>query len=368
MKFLIIIISVITVVMLMAPPTWAQKFNDNGGKNIAGVDYIDPAPGQSNQEKILQGHTDVVLDVTFSPDGSKLASVSRDQTVRIWDCTSLTMTTDVPSDTDGTRDVPVTVLRGHKESIYSVCISKDGQVLAAASWMGEVRIWSLPSGELLQTLQAHRQGVTCVAIAPDSQFLATGGADKSVKLWNVADGQLLGTLQGHTSGVLHVAFSLDGTALASAGLDTTVKLWDRQDLKVLKTLTGHSGGGGNFPHPGYVNCIAYASDSRTLASASHDKSVRLWNILATEEESPTVLTGHTDTISSVAISPSDARIASGSFDRSIRLWHGTTGEVIHVLTGHTGEVTAVTFSPDGQWLASASFDHTVRLWKMKPDN
>ena len=319
--------------------------------------------GELSHEQTLPGHTDVVLDVVFSADGRNLASASRDGTVRVWDCSSLDSTADV----EGARNLPVTVLCGHEDSVYSVRISNDGQLLAAASWQGEVRIWRLPSGEPLQTFQAHTMGVTCVAFSPDSQTLATGGADRTVKLWSVMDGQLLGTLEGHASGVLHVAFSLEG-ALASAGMDTTIKLWDRNDLKIVRTLTGHAGGGGNFPHAGYVNCIAYAPDSRRLASASHDHTVRLWDSLATEEESPVMLIGHTNTVTSVSFSLVGDRIASGSVDRSIRLWRGETGETMGVLAGHTAEVTAVAFSPEGEWLASASFDRMVRLWKMEPDD
>lgn len=116
-------------------------------------------------------------------------------------------------------------------------------------------------------------------------------------------------------------------------------------------------------HQGTVTYVAFSPDGRWLASASYDKTAKLWDRTTGREVRK--LTGHGGDLFTVAFSPNGRLVATGGKDLTIRLWDVQTGQVdaVTTLSGHSGWVRSVAFSPDGRWLASASVDKTVRLWE-----
>merc|ERR1711964_173227 len=121
------------------------------------------------------------------------------------------------------------------------------------------------------------------------------------------------------------------------------------EANILQTLSG----------PSNIWSVAYSPDGTTLASASDDGSIKLWDTVTGQEllqQSP--LSGHSDIVFSVTYSPDGTTLASASDDGSIKLWHAETGQELQQspLSGHNGPISSVAYSPDGTTLASASHD------------
>ncbi|MER7468903.1 trypsin-like peptidase domain-containing protein [Streptomyces sp. NPDC097981] len=327
----------------------------------------------------LRGHGDRVTKVTFSPDGSTLASSSADRTVRLWHA--------------GTGK-PGPILKGHTDQVWSVAFSPDGRTLATGGLDGTIRLWDAHTGASRRTLQGHAGAVRSVAFSPDRSTLATGGDDATVRLWDLGTGKPRVTLEGHSKAVWSVVFSPNGRFVATGSLDHTVRAWDAETGKL------HAD---PIQQPGEVHAVAFSPDNRTLATSDNtDTLVRQWDIvtgkqnrtplerydsvtesvafspdgrtLATgmgdgmallrDASSDTILNfhpGHTDSVWSVAFSP-DGRTLATSSDVVVRLWDVVAGPNQATLIGHTGKVSKVVFDPSGRTLATGSLDGTARLW------
>lgn len=161
--------------------------------------------------------------------------------------------------------------------------------------------------------------------------------------------ELQQTLEGHNGWVTAVAFSPNGKTLASASSDTTIRLWNSATGAHRQTLHGHND---------RINAIAFSHDDGTLASASADGTIRLWETLAGTHR--WTLDGHRGSVASVAFSHDGKTIVSASEDKSVRHWDTTMRACYRTWWG-PDIVTAVAFSPDGKTLATAS-GGAVQLW------
>ncbi|EWZ28531.1 hypothetical protein FOZG_17744 [Fusarium oxysporum Fo47] len=164
----------------------------------------------------------------------------------------------------------------------------------------------------------------------------------------------LSTLEGHSDDVYSVVFSHDSKVVASASGDNTVRLWSVETGKCKHVLEGHGSS---------VLSVVFSHDSKAVASGSGDNTVRLWSVETGECKH--VLKGHGDSVFSVVFSHDSKIVASASFDYTVRLWSVETGKCEHVLEDHGDVVDSVVFSHDSKVVASASRDNTVRLWSVE---
>ncbi|MBR9860585.1 hypothetical protein GYB22_07505 [bacterium] len=178
----------------------------------------------SNIQIVIEpgGHRANIKALMFSPDGSKLYSVSDDKTVRVWDLN---------------YDELVNTFRGYSERgnvgmLNSGAISPDGDYIAVAGYLGEnqdnageIRFYSTYSGDVLSVYRGHQSTVVSLDISQDQSMLASGGSNGHIGVWNLKNGA--GTkLTGHNDAVYAAQFSPDGKYLISASYDSTAILWN----------------------------------------------------------------------------------------------------------------------------------------------
>ena len=239
-------------------------------------------------------------------------------------------------------------------SILSVAFSRHGDLLAAGTTTGEIRLWHAAGGIPVQTVQEHAAWVRSVAFSPNGRTVVSSCHDPTFRLWDVSSGTCLNTFQGHNSMVRSVDFSPDGKTIASGSHDQTVRVWDASSGQCLNILQGHTEG---------VMSVVFSPDGKAVASGGFDKALRLWEV--SSGQCLNTLQGHTNQVVSVAFSPDGNILASGSLDQTVRLWEVSSGQCLNTLQGLTHGVWSVAFSPDGKAVASGSYDGAIKLWDMK---
>lgn len=159
---------------------------------------------------------------------------------------------------------------------------------------------------------------------------------------------------GHTAAVMAVDVSPDSSLIASASIDKTIRIW-RRDGTAVATLTGHQGA---------IRSVKFSPDGQILASASEDRTIKLWKRQGTDKKWQILRTfqGHTASVWGVAFSPDGQFLTSAGWDRTVRFWR-QDGQLLKTFADYKWGFWGITFSPDGETVAAANLDGTVKLWQ-----
>jgi WD40 repeat protein len=287
----------------------------------------------------LTGHTDIVQDVLFTPDGRQLLSGSSDGTVRAWSTTGLNNEA---------------LFHQHDGVVYSLALSPDGSRLATGSSDGQIRLWSAPDWQSIGTLRGHESWVSDVAFSANGAELASASTDQTVRLWNVWPPMPFGS-EGHPWRTLEVGYVAgDRLLVLGEGQRGTWIGWSARSVSHANPVDALS------------TCAAVQPYGELVAVGTPTGVVHLWQVRPAGLRQVAAFEGLTGKVQSLAFSIDGALLAAGSSQGAVRVWHVADRDRSQIWDADQGPLRALAFSPTGALLVTASDDHTIKVWTVLP--
>jgi WD40 repeat protein len=305
----------------------------------------------------LSGHSDGLLECSFSADSSKLVSAGRDKMIRVWDAMTGCLITAI---SDGAT--PFTCSMDGKR-IVAPSPGNEKQVEHLS--VPRPQVWDVNNGMAIASLEGAEPPF---AFSADGrQIVSSSWVDRilrmyrpalknkphyTLRIWDTESGQPLAVIdEGHTEAISRCAFSPDGLLVVSASLDNTLKLWNWYSGEHVATLADHLG---------WVNDCAFSADGRHIVSASNDTTLRVWDVQTSQ--SIATLCGHSKGVNACAYSLDGSRIISVSDDETIRVWDGSSGEPIAVIPVSAPWTRKLTHSPNAREVVVAPDFTAFEIW------
>ncbi len=355
----------------------------------------------------LYAHRDTISNIEFSPDGSRLATASRDGTIKFWDIDKGILVasyvdfaervhdieylpsgeamlvglgnvgnfpdgSDQPADSsaylwDLRNRSQAQVYEGHTNWVWAADISAGGSLVASGSGPlffpadpddldATARVWDAATGRQVVALHGHTNTVDAVRFLPGGQYLLSASWDGTIRRWDLDDGREVSRYNVPDAQIFMIDLLPGGGQFVSASSDGLIRLWDIETGEVLREYLGHEAP---------VNGIHVSDDGKLMVSAAggwggDEFTVRLWDVESGEQLR--VFEGHSHIVNYARISPNKEFIISSSWDDTVRMWDIESGEEIRQFVGHAGNTFGIDISADNQALLTTSSDTTVRLW------
>ncbi len=252
--------------------------------------------------RTLTGHAEAVRSVAFSADGKTLASGSFDKTVKLWDVAT------------GQEQA---TFRGYGEAhvaaadvrpgINSLAFTPDGKILATSGLDASIKLWDVAAKKELHTLTGHSDRVLSIAMAPDGKTLASASEDRSLRIWEIDTGKQQSALFDNNGAVSSVAFADGGRTLISGASDGAIKLWDSAERRAIVLRMWKN-----------VLSVGSSSDRKSMAAGMDGGEVTLWYLQ--QNLVRRVLEGHQAAVFAVTFSPDSQTLATASLDGTVKLW------------------------------------------------
>lgn len=372
----------------------------------------------------------LMTDVAYSPDGQKIAAISSDKTVRVWDANDAQKppVTLKPNDsvrrivfnTNGTRLLTLNndktaqiwdtatgaqvgaSLTGHTGTLYQGAFSPDGKIIVTAGGDATARSWDAVTGKQREQHDrgfienSNRASVVDISFRPgDNDTVLVASADGTARLFNLKSNDEVATFDGHHGLVANAVFSPDGNSIVTAH-DDGARLWDTNATHAVMTMSG--------PESSDIEAAVFINEGKNIVTATGNGTTQEWDITSDtsrlrhkgeassmgvllspdgnrmlsflDEKKIQLLDTHNGRVmttidlptelSAVEFSSSGKRMLIGS-QQKVQVWDTSSGKLLVTLGGHEADIESAVFSPNEKVVVTTSKDGTSRLWNVTSD-